>query len=673
MATTTKLVASNGLYGNNGNNSFTNSGATHLYVGKYGSEAFRSRLTFQSLKSAANIGNARIVITSAILYLRRNTGGPTAVTAGCSSSSSWNASLAASGSATISAETKWQTIDVTSCASAIADYTGNWYIHLRASAAYVRFNGTGSDWKPYLMVTWEYVAATITSNSNNVTLGNSVKFTITPEVSGETHTLQYYIGDASGTIVTKGGNSISWTPPVSLATEITDDDMGMIEIRLTAYDSSGNVQRTERYYQTVTVPDSVKPAINSVGASLKNGLNGYGLTGRSYVTIAPVINMNNDYAATIISIAVQIVNGSVVQEFNWSTISETSAGIFTGASSTFAVFTVAGTATITLTVTDSRGRSVTSTQTFTVCQYAKPVISAFSVERYEPVYDANEAISGYQASELGTKVWVNLSASISKIAPAGTQLNTLKWTIQAVNVSTGTTSTVSGTGAQSVSISKDRTRFTSTVNSSDAWNYTLTVTDTVGVSSVQYSSVLPARAPIVINNGHVGIGCIPSGSESEPGFHVAYPAEFEAALKGLGGLFGADGYRLDKVIQTANLTISHSSFVDYGVYNTTYAGMYTPRISRVGPLVFLDGMLANKSAITLNATEVTVATLPAWARPRTDIFNLHQGSTYYVWWLRVLPDGKVTISRYRTGTSYSSVNAGAQFPLSACWIAADAF
>ena len=90
-------------------------------------------------------------------------------------------------------------------------------------------------------------------------------------------------------------------------------------------------------------------------------------------------------------------------------------------------------------------------------------------------------------------------------------------------------------------------------------------------------------------------------------------------------------------------------------------------------LVFLDGMLANRSALTLNATEVTVAVLPAWARPKTDVYALHQGSTFFIWWLRIKPDGAVTISRYRSGTSYSSVNAGAQLPLSACWIAADAF
>ena len=669
MATTTKLVAQNAFYGNSGNGSYTNSAATHMYVGKYGTPTFRSRMTFPSLGSVANLGAARIVITKAELHLRQNDGGPADITAGCSSSSAWNAALAASGSANITnTGVGWRTIDVTACANAIIGYSGNWYMHLR-SADYIRFSGTGSDWKPYLMVTWEYVAATIKGDKDSVTLGDPVTFTITPEVSGETHTLTYHIGDTEGTIAVKAGNSIAWTPPVSLATEITGDDTGMVEIRLTAYDAAGNVQRTERYYQTVTVPENVKPSIGNIGAALVNGLGGYGLTGRSFLSIAPVIDMNGAQGATIASVTA-VINGQTIA---WTALTETSAGVFTGAAANTAVFQSAGAFTLTLTVTDSRGRTVTATKNFTICAYALPVISAFSVERYEPVYDNNEQISGYQASDLGDHVWLNLSASVSAVNPAGTQLNSLKWSITAVNVNTGAAQTISGTGAQSVVISKDRSKFSAAIAGTDTWNYTLTVTDTAGLSAVQYSAVLPARASLSVKPGSVGVGCIPGGTEADPLFRVAYPAQFDGIIRGLGGLSGADGYRLDKALKTENLTVSNGSFVDYGAYHTEFAGMYTPRISRVGPLVFLDGMLANRSALTLNATEVTVAVLPAWARPKTDVYALHQGSTFFIWWLRIRPDGAVTISRYRSGASYASVNAGAQLPLSACWIAADAF
>lgn len=617
MATTTKLVALNGFYGNSGNGSYSNSAATHMYVGKYGSPTFRSRMTFPSLGSVANLGAARIVITKAVLYLRQNDGGPANVSAGCSPSSAWNAAVDASGSANITnTGVGWRTIDVTECANAIISYSGNWYMHLR-SADYIRFSGTGSDWKPYLMVTWEYVAATIRGDKDSVTLGNPVTFTITPEVSGETHTLTYHIGDTEGTIAAKAGNSIAWTPPVSLATEITDDDTGMVEIGLTAYDASGNVQRTERYYQTVTVPDSVKPVISSVGASLKSGLSGYGLTGRSYLTIAPVIDMNGAQGATIASVTASI-NGQTIA---WTSIAETGAGIFTGAAADTSIFQSAGAFVLTLTVTDSRRRIVTATQTFTVCAYALPIISAFSVERYEPVYDANEQISGYQASDLGDHVWVNFSASVSAVNPAGTQLNSLKWSIKAVNAATGATQTISGTGAQVVSIAKDRTKFSSAISGADTWNYTLTVTDTAGQSAVQYSAVLPARASLAVKPGSVGIGCIPGGTEADPLFRCAYPARFDNGIHGHGMIYAAVDKLDTNVASGSYSSTPQVTIQEKGVYLCLVSGNF--QSGNAGTGIRLVDILVNGVQVALTHHHQSPEGWPTYQV--MDIFALNAG------------------------------------------------
>lgn len=661
MATTTKLVALNGFYGNSGNGSYTNSAASHMYVGKYGAQTFRSRMTFPALGGVANIGSSRIAVTKAVLHIRRNDGGPANVTAGCSAASGWNAALAGSGAAEIGASTGWKTIDVTACANAIAGFGGNWYVHLRG-ADYIRFNGTGSDWKPYMMVTWEYVAATIRGDKDSVTLGEPVNFSITSEVSNETHRLEYRIGDASGLIAAKAGNAVSWTPPVSLATEITDDDSGMVEILMTAYDASGNVQRTERYYQTVTVPEDVKPVISNIGASLKKGLGGYGLTGRSYLTIAPVIDTNGMQGATIASVEAT-VNGRTIR---WTSLTEANAGTFTGAAADTAVFDRAGTFKLTMIVTDSRGRSDEKTATYTVCAYAPPVIHEFSVERYEPVRDANETIVDHQVSDLGEKVWVNINAVITEIAPDGTQLNGPRWTIVAVNAETGVEVKKSGTDIDFV---HEMNIFSTPVGGAATWNYTLTLTDTAGGTAVQYSAVLPARANFALAKSKFGaaFGGIPKGTQAHPMLESYYP------VHGYEGFFGADGMRLDSVAKTEPLNITNSAFCAYGDNHAEVAGQFIPTVSRVGALVFLDGLMSNKSAITLNADEVAVATLPEWARPKTDVYALHQGSTHFIWWLRISADGTVAFSRYRSGSSYESLTAGRQFPITASWIAADAF
>lgn len=665
MATETKLIASNGYYGNSGNSSFSNSGKNHLYVGKYGDYRFRSRMTFESLRNKANIGESRIAILSAILYVYKNGGNSVTTSAGCSSSSDWNASLASSGSASHSDSTGWKSIDVTNCGDAIAEYTGNWYMHLRSSAStYIRYTGTGESNKPYLKVTWEYIAATIKGDKSNVSLGDTVTFTITPEVDGETHTLEYFIGDSTGVIATKAGNSIAWVPPASLATEITNDDTGMVEILMTAYDASGNVQRTERYYQTVVVPDTISGSVQNVGSSLKNGLSGYGLTGKSYLSIAPVIDMNNAQGATLSNVTAT-VNG---QEFKWTSFSESEAGIFACSTVNTAIFGTAGTYVVTVVATDSRERTVTATQTYTICEYAPPVIQLFAVERYEPVYDSNEQISGYQASDLGGYVWVNISATCSAIAPNGTQLNALKWSIKATRSSTGTSSTKSGTGMQTINIFEDRNQFTAAVSESEAWNYELTVTDTAGYSVVQYSVVTPARANLSLASSKYGVsfGGIAKGTQEMPMTESHYP------IYAYAGIMGEDGYRLDKAVKTETLTLTGS----FGVFSTSDENTdFTPRVTRIGSLVFLSGMLTNTATMTIDATERIVATLPDWAKPQTHVNVLQQGSSTHMWWMRVRVDGSLTISRYRNAGSsdYVSQAAGKQFPITACWVAADAY
>lgn len=502
-----------------------------------GTSDYRARMTFAALPSLAAVGSSRFRITKMVLYIRRNGGGPTAITVGCSPSSKWGAALAATASATIDDTTGWYAVDLTNLASAVEGYTSKWYLHITGKTPRLRFNSTGSSYKPYLMVTWEHVAATITGDKDSAQLGaDSVTFTVTPEVSGETHTLTYAIGDSEGTIAEKAGDTITWTPPLALASEITNDDTAAVEIRMTAYDSGGSVQRTELYYQTVTVPESILPVIADPGAVLVNGLNGYGLAGRSMLDIAPVIDMSETYGATISSLSAQITGGYSVQ---WSSLTETDPGVFTGAAARTGEL-IEGTCQAVVTVADSRGRTVTASRSFTVCAYSPPVITEFSVERYEPVYDENEQIAGYVASDLGEYVWVNLAANVASVMPGWAQLNAIQWSIEATGGSTGVVN--SGGGGLSVSRFSDRTIFPNAVGEDEAWTYTVTVTDSAGGTAIQYASVGPGHANLSLAPGKwgVGVGMIATGTKENPKFEVAeqYQSRF------YGGAYDRDGVEM---------------------------------------------------------------------------------------------------------------------------------
>lgn len=538
MATTTKLTATNGYYGHSGNGAYTTSDSNHLYVGQSsGTSNYRARMTFPAMNSLAAVGASRIRISKILLYIRRNDGGPTAITVGCSSSSQWGAALAATAGATIDDTTGWYAVDLTALADAVNGYTSKWYLHITGKTPRLRFSSTGSSYKPYLMVTWEHVAATITGDRDSAQLGaDEVTFTITPEVSGETHTLTYALGDSEGTIAQNAGDAITWTPPIELAAEIPDDDTATAEIRMTAYDSAGNIQRTELYYQTVTVPESILPVISDPGAALVNGLSGYGLAGRSMLELAPVIDMSEAYGATIASLSATVTGGYSVQ---WTSISEGEPGVFTGAAARTGVLT-GGACEAIITATDSRGRTVSASAGFTVCAYSPPVITSFSVERYEPVYDENEEISGYIASDLGEYVWVNLAASVTAVKPESAQLNELQWRIEGAGGSGSAAH--SGGGGQSAALSNDRTVFPDAVSEDEAWTYTVTVTDSAGGTAIQYATVGPAHANFSLAPGKWGaaVGMIATGTKENPKFEVSeqYRAHF------YGGAYDRSGIEL---------------------------------------------------------------------------------------------------------------------------------
>lgn len=58
------------------------------------------------------------------------------------------------------------------------------------------------------------------------TLGSAMTININRKVSSFTHTVKYYFGNLSGTIATGVGTSVSWTPPLDLATQIPSASSG---------------------------------------------------------------------------------------------------------------------------------------------------------------------------------------------------------------------------------------------------------------------------------------------------------------------------------------------------------------------------------------------------------------------------------------------------------------
>ena len=519
MATTTKITATANRYGNSSGNSYSSSGK--VYVGKVdGGATYRSRLTFPSIRSLAAIGDANIVITKVTLHMRRDGGGPAVVTAGSSADSAWGAATDGSGSLNIAAQTAWYTIDITDCAQAILNYSGNWYIHLTSTGTRVRCNGIEEGATPYINVVWEYSANTLTTDVESVELGKEVHLNIAPEDGDASYALTYEFGDEAGTISETSATAITWTPSLHFATELPDADSGEVKITMKVYDADGKQKRTEVLYLTVTVPETAVPTITDMGISLANDLGGYALTGKTFAVIAPTIDINDTYGASIKSVTASLADGMNSQTITWDALTEADAGVFSGAAQNTNIILNAGEATITLTVADSRGREVVQTHVINVQTYANPLITAFSVERYESVYDADEQISGYMPSDTGENVWVTLKASCSDIVG----LNSIAWKITAKSANGETVFNGIGSGTL-IDFTNDRDIITAVVSAASTVEYTVEVTDTAGYNAFQYDNVTPGRANFALAGSKYGasFGCLPKGTEAQPMLESAYP------------------------------------------------------------------------------------------------------------------------------------------------------
>lgn len=586
MATTTKILATANRYGSTGGsvpNSYAYNG--RAYVGRSEeNRVYRSRLTFPSIRSLAAIGDANIVITKVTLHLRRHSGGACDVTAGSSADSAWGATTDGSGSFNIAAQSAWYTIDITDCAQAILNYPGNWYIHLTGSGTRVCCYGVEDGFTAYINVVWEYSANTLTTDVESVPLGDAVAFTIDPQEGDARYVLTYESGDEIGSIADTSSTVITWTPPLGFAAELPNADSGELQITMKVYDADGAQVRTEVLYLTVTVPETAVPTITDMGVTLINALGGYALTGKTYATISPIIDIDGTYGASISSVKADIADGNVTQTLTWDTLTETDAGVFEGAAQATNILLNVGSAVITLVVTDSRGREIRKRHVIDVRAYANPLITEFTVDRYEPIYDADEQITGYTPSDVGENVWVTLVASCSDIVG----LNSISWKITAKG-SDGTVTEYSGSNSETeIDIYEDRTIITAPISAAISVEYTVQVVDTAGYEAAQYDNITPGRANFALAASKHGasFGCLPKGTEAQPMLESAYP------FYAYGGIHGVTNYTTDEV-KTGGTWVDGKSIYRKSVYvaYTASAAMSVAAFPEADVIIDIEGYL----------------------------------------------------------------------------------
>ena len=243
-----------------------------------------------------------------------------------------------------------------------------------------------------ITITFEDVVSLPTVSSSSASLGSALTISTNRSNNAATHTLSYRFGNASGLIGSDVGDAVSWTPPLSLASEIPRATSGVCTITCNSF-INGKMTGSRTCTVTLTVPSTVAPSISSVILQDTNE------------TVAAKIGAFVKSLSTLsVAITAEGVYGSCISSYRT---------MLDGATYTAASFTAgkklsaAGDMTLTVSVTDSRGRTATYTTVFQVLDYAVPSIRQFSVERCNA--------DGSSAQVDGTKARFSFQGSVSPL------------------------------------------------------------------------------------------------------------------------------------------------------------------------------------------------------------------------------------------------------------------
>lgn len=217
-------------------------------------------------------------------------------------------------------------------------------------------------------ITLDSIPRASSVSAGNMTMGTAGKINISRASSSFTHTLTYSFGNSSGTIATKTtATSVSWTPPISLASQIPNATSGTCTITCTTYNGNTNIGSKTCTF-SLTVPTSVKPTISSLTASRIDGE--VPSTWGIYVQTKSKVKLTINGAAGSY--------GSTIKSYTIT------GGGYSGSASTLTTgfLNNSGTITFKATVTDSRGRvSAEASVSITVTAYSPPYFNSSLSQR----------------------------------------------------------------------------------------------------------------------------------------------------------------------------------------------------------------------------------------------------------------------------------------------------
>ncbi|MDY2776347.1 MAG: DUF859 family phage minor structural protein [Streptococcus infantarius] len=297
------------------------------------------------------------------------------------------------------------------------------------------------------------------------TLGSAMTININRKVSSFTHTVKYNFGALNGTIATGVGASVSWTPPLSLATAMPSKTSDWGNITVDTYNGSSKIgSATCRL--TLNVPESMKPTFSGVTLSDTN------------TVVSNIITTANTFVEILSNVKVAFsgaagVQGSTITGYRAEMVGKDQT--VTSDGGVFGLVKKSGEVTIRSSVQDSRGRwSDTKDTTVEFLEYTGPT-ALFIAER-----------SGSARNTLT----VTRTAKISPLTVGDKQLNqmTVTFKTRPMGGDTWTTNNGSASGVwttQSELIASPA-NLAGTFSGTQSWEVMMTVSDLFTTASYSY-------------------------------------------------------------------------------------------------------------------------------------------------------------------------------------------
>ena len=336
------------------------------------------------------------------------------------------------------------------------------------------------------------IARASTVNDVTGTLGSAMTININRKNSAFKHTVKYNFGSLSGTIATNVDTSVSWTPPLNLATAMPNKTSDWGNITVETYSGSSKIgSATCRL--NLNVPDSVKPTLGSITLTDSNA------------TVKNLLNTANTFAQVMSNIQVTFNNASGAYG---STISSYRAEIVGKNQSTnsnngsLGMMNFNGIATVRATVTDSRGRTSNAVDVkVTVINYFTPQFS-FTLQR---------------SGSASTTLTVTRNARIAPLTVGGKQKNKMIISFKykehsAANYTTDTGS-AGGTWTTIDNLTNSRANLAATFSTLKTYDIIGKIED--AFTSYEFiATVGTEKFPVAVRPDRVGFGKTPENANA---------------------------------------------------------------------------------------------------------------------------------------------------------------